>query len=212
MRTIFLLTMLLLLAVSVSAQQVMKEDLPEAVREFIYDNEELPFGAPAEDAHEQVKAMENMLGVWECTIHVNYQGKELSGWPAIWSFKYVLGGFAIEDLWYQKQEDFSPALKNLNRDVQGINFRIYDRVEGHWELMWFVNSQTDSSKSPATTRFIAEYKDGEYIMTQPFKEEGPWTRITFSNMNGETFDWLSETSEDGEAWKERLRITGKRIL
>jgi len=182
------------------------------INDFISKNSDSPFGKLNRKAPKETEQFGQLAGVWQCTNFAFVNGQWFSGWPAIWVWKYVLDGFAVQDLWFQKEENLPPPSVSLHRDYSGTNMRIYDTAKEKWEIMWFHNGLNSKGTPNGTSQFEAEFMDGQIIMTPKNPGSGPLRRIVFHNITADSFDWESETSEDeGETWKPKFRIEGKRI-
>ena len=49
--------------------------------------------------------------------------------PALWVWKYSLGGFAVQDLWYQPEDGLPVYLADLGHDYALTALRVYDARE-----------------------------------------------------------------------------------
>jgi len=181
------------------------------ISDFISENSDSPFGKLNPKAPKETEEFGQLAGVWQCTNFAFVNGQWFSGWPATWVWKYVLDGFAVQDLWFQKEENLPPPRVSLHRDYSGTNMRIYDTAKEKWEIMWFHNGLNSKGTPNGTSQFEAEFMDDQIIMTPKNPGSGTLRRIVFHNITADSFDWKSETSEDeGETWKPRFRIEGKR--
>ena len=182
------------------------------ISDFISSNSEAPFGKLHPKAPKETEQFGQLAGVWQCTNFAFVNGQWVSGWPATWVWKYVLDGFAVEDLWFQKEENLPPPSIALHRDFSGINVRIYDTAKEKWEIMWFHNGLNSKGTPNGTTQLEAEFKDDQIVMTPKSSSGGPVTRIVFHNITANAFDWKSETfNAEGKTWQATFRIEGKRV-
>lgn len=190
--------------------EVVKSNYLEA---FLTPEAEYPFGKLHPDAPPETEQWGQLAGVWECTNFAFVNGQWFSGWKATWAWRYILDGFAVQDVWHQKQENLPPPRATLPRDFVGTNIRIYDRVKQKWQVMWFHNGQLPGGSGNATSQFEAEFIDGQIIMTPVNPPaSGPQTRNVFYNITKVSFEWKSETlNEDGETWTATFKIKGKRL-
>ncbi len=203
----FVITFLFLICVNGLMSQSQSE-LPESIQQFAYTNTQEPFGVPHKDAHSEIKAFEKLTGVWLCETHALFQGQWYSGWHAYWTFKYILDGFAIEDLWYQLEENLSPPLKYLERNYAGINIRIYDYSKEKVTAFWAQNRTPNEKAYPSTSTFEGNFANGEFKMMKSDSTR----RITFYNITGSSFDWMAETYVDSsDSWQATLKITAERV-
>lgn len=182
------------------------------ISDFISDNSEYPFGRLHPDAPPETEQFGQLVGVWECMNVANVNGQWIAGWPATWVWKYILDGFAVQDLWFQAEENLPPPSANLGHDLAGTNVRIYLPARQKWEIAWFVNSKNANGQSNSTLYIEAEYKDGQIIMHPKNQSGDRIRRIVFHNITQDSFDWKSEISEDGgETWQAQFKIEAKRL-
>ncbi len=174
--------------------------------DFLANNRQFPYGRLHPDATAETAHWGRLAGEWDCTLDALVGGRWFNGaTKATWIWKYVLDGFAVQDLWFVKWINLAPALAHVNRDVSGTNLRMYLPAEKRWEAVWFTNGAN------TTSRFDAISTEDEIVMTGTNAQANP-VRITFFAMTENTFEWKSESSEDGgETWKETSRIHGRRI-
>ena len=178
-----------------------------AVRDFTGVSEH-PFGQRHPDAPPETEQFGQLAGVWHCINYAWFNGRWVSGWPATWAWKYVLDGFAVQDLWFQREEDFPPTAPKLGRDLSGTNLRMYNPALGKWEMTWFANRANNSSY------FTATYENGEIIMIPTFSSVNPQqkARIIFSNISKDHFDWRREIfDEEKDEWRATSKISATRI-
>lgn len=147
-----------------------------------------------------------LAGDWQCTSESLKQDGSWVKSPgtATWSWYYVLGGHAIQDVW-QPPSDAGPDA------AVGTNLRIYDVETGLWRMVWTTAKQADFDT------FRASYRDGEILIygerpqTAAFRAH--LARITFHNIGERHFDWKYESSgpADGRKWREVVRLSCDRI-
>ncbi len=172
--------------------------------DFVANNEEYPYGRLHPKAPPETEHWGRLAGEWDCSVSVPINGRWVQGGQSKWVWKYILDGFAVQDLWYTKWINVQPNLAHIHRDAMGTNIRMYKPDEGKWEAVWFANGSN-------TTSHFEAVSDGETVVMTDVTRS-PWVRITFYDMTDESFDWKSETSKDeGETWQETFRIHGKRV-
>lgn len=187
-----------------SAPDALKDST--AFVDFLANNETYPYGRLHPDAPAETEHWGRLAGEWDCTLDALVGGRWFNGaTKATWIWKYVLDGFAVQDLWFVKWINLAPALAHVNRDVSGTNLRMYLPAEKRWEAVWFTNGAN------TTSRFDAISSEDEIVMTGTNAQGNP-VRITFFDMTEDAFEWKSETSQDGgETWREVSRIHGRRV-
>lgn len=173
--------------------------------DFLDNNKAYPYGRLHPDAPPETEHWGRLAGEWECSIEALLpSGNWVQGGKATWIWKYILDGFAVQDLWFQKWIDLPQSVASINRDMSGTNIRMYLPAENCWEAVWFANGRN------ITSRFSATSGPEQIVMTG---EGAPGlTRITFHDITKNSFEWKSETSQDeGETWTENVRIHCKRV-
>jgi len=182
------------------------------ISDFIADNSEHPFGKLHPDAPPETRQFGQLAGVWECMSVVNVNGQWVAGWPSTWVWRYILGGFAVQDIWFQAEENLPPPRANLGYDLAGTNVRIFLPARNKWEIAWFANGK-NASGQPNNTQYIeAEYQDEQIIMHPKNQSGDQIRRIVFHNITEDSFDWKSQISEDdGETWQTQVKIEAKRL-
>ncbi len=172
--------------------------------DFVANNAELPYGRIHPDAPPETEHWGKLAGVWDCSIErLLPSGNWVQGGRATWVWKYILDGFAVQDLWFVKWINLPPVLAGSHRDVSGTNLRMYLPAEKRWEAVWFFNGAN------TTSRFDAISDDDKVIMTGVTARGH--ARITFFDITDTSFEWKSELSKDeGKTWQETTRIHGIR--
>jgi len=162
---------------------------------------DLAAGAPVALEHWQT-----MLGDWSTTAESLSQ--DGAGWKstnnADWHFYLAMDGWAIRD------EYFSPPLSEQLSDPDkrsiGTNLRIYDQDKQQWLMVWM-------TKSGKSVDVYAAKSDSEQIvmLAKQKNPQGYFSRITFFDMQQDSFEWKMEWSADGDKnWLEVHRIHGSR--
>lgn len=179
-------------------------DASHVLKDFVTSGE-FPFGRLNPDAPPETASWGQLAGEWECTNYVpRPDGKWQPVGKAVWLWKYILDGYAVQDLWYQPFIEKSVTVSASPHDVTGTNVRMYRPKTGKWDLSWFVNSTNNTAHFTATNE-----KDGSIVM---IKKEPPLQRVTFYDITENSFRWKSENSKDnGQTWNETFRIEGKRV-
>lgn len=167
----------------------------------IVDNSESIFGTLNPNAPPQTIQFGKLAGKWDCT---SYDLQQDSTWyksKATWIFKYTLNGFAIEDTWIEKASDSTNNTTLLKRDFHGINMRLFNPKLKKWQCVWLDNRQ--NTMSPI---WHANYNEvnKELLM---YDQTQSW-KITFFNMNTNSFDWNYKVLKDS-TWTivSRIRAT-----
>ncbi len=157
-------------------------------------------GAPQELAH-----WSSMIGQWAITSEsLRPDGSAWDPGPnADWDFYWSFDGWGIQDYWVSPPK--SEAVEDESKRQRGINLRTYQPEDQQWVMTWL----TPMSKKPQN--FTAS-SDGESIVMRgsELNPQGYHTRITFFDMQSDSFEWKMEWSKDEESWREVFRIHGTR--
>ncbi len=141
-----------------------------------------------------------LIGDWEVAAQVHQEdGTWRDAGKAQWHWFYILDGFAVQDVWINPNYE-----ARIGRPLKGTNLRTYDPEKKKWVMAWYDNV------SHKMEQYEAVAEDGKIVMTQ--LGEGVYNRITFFNLEPESFDWKAERSPDeGKTWREYFRLRGTRI-
>lgn len=179
-----------------------------AIRDFLVEG---GFGERAPGAPEAVDEFGRLAGVWYATQEVlRRDGSRVRGEPALWAWKYALGGYAVHDLWYQARDRLPDYLGDLGRDYLLSSRRVYDVRDERWKVAWMANGAGETPGKDFGT-MEARAEEGRIVMTSEPGEHGV-QRVVFSEIAGDSFRWASEYSQDdGETWTTVMRVTARRI-
>ncbi|MEM6908497.1 MAG: hypothetical protein AAF494_07440 [Pseudomonadota bacterium] len=140
------------------------------------------YGAPDDDAPEGLSQFDFLIGDFTITGRVwsdGAWGPEITSPRARLTGRYILGGRAIQDEWYDNDPGLNPA------STRGVTTRIFDPQTGDWKVTWI------SADKPVITSLAVAIEDGVLTMrtispAKPnydavFEREGPdrWTRTAF---------------------------------
>jgi hypothetical protein len=158
--------------------------------------------APIELTHWQ-----KMMGSWltsEESLQADGSGWKYAG-KADWHFYSAMNGSAVRD------EYFSPPLSELveqpNKRQIGTNLRVFDSDKNQWLMAWV-------TKAAKTVDLYSAVSDSKQIvmLSKDKTAQGKYARITFFDMQEDSFEWKLEWSNDGKSkWLEVHRIHGKRV-
>ena len=186
--------------------------LPAAVESFLGASSEDPFGTLHPDAPPETGRFGDLVGVWECTEYRRdpRTGELAPTGQAIWAWKYVLGGFGLQDYWYQPPETY-PAAGLLGRGLEMTQLRVYDPQEERWHVAMINNTARRTPGRVFATFTIVEVGE-ELVMdfgpVRPDREQ----RIVFHDLAQEEFQWRYEFSTDGgKTWTLGSRIEARRL-
>ncbi|MGE3467686.1 MAG: hypothetical protein AB7J13_12215 [Pyrinomonadaceae bacterium] len=143
-----------------------------------------PFGRINSNAPPETAQFSFMIGEFDCVDEIiNPADGKWAKFPAIWNAKYFLNGQGIIDQYW------SPAFSTSN-------IRIFDTKEKKWNVTFF--------RMPGNANGVWKgIKEGEnMVMRQGTDEKG--TRLTFSQITKDGFEWIGESLADRKAnpfWK-----------
>ena len=120
------------------------------------------------------------------------------GPPARWNGRYILGGMAIEDEWYDPDPGFDPATP------RGVNIRMWDSDAGEWDMMWVHTS----GKQVQDLR--AGMVDGELTMWQAYPER-PNFRATFHRLSADSWERITYARDEAGEWAKQFSLRATRI-
>lgn len=161
---------------------------------------------PNPDAPAELKHWDKMIGKWRTTEEgLKPDG---SGWQASngadWHFYHTLNGWAVQDEYYSPPLD--TEVDDPNKRQMGTNIRIFDPESKQWIMAW----ATKAGKR--VDIYTATSTDNKIVMLGRPGNTGKYRRITFFDMQENSFEWTLEFSDDGETgWMTVYKIHGKRV-
>lgn len=171
-------------------------------------------GGPGEihpDAPPETAQFGRLAGIWDTRQELLMStGEWVDAPPGLWAWKYALGGFAIQDLWFQAADRLPSYMTELDRDYMLTANRIYDTAAAVWRVAWMANSNGQLQGADHGA-FEAREMGGDIVMTGPPVEGVGEQRIVFAEISEDSFDWRSEFSRDGGAsWITVMRVHATR--
>ncbi|NNE99826.1 MAG: hypothetical protein HKN25_12465 [Pyrinomonadaceae bacterium] len=143
-----------------------------------------PYGRLNPNAPPETNQFAFMIGEFDCIDSIiNPQTGEWTRFPAIWTAKYFLNGYGVQDQYWSPH--FSTS-----------NIRIFDRKEKRWMVTFF----RMPGYSSGVWSGIKEVND--LVMLRGDEKQG--SRLTFSGITKGGFSWVGESIRNGEAtafWK-----------
>ena len=207
--TYMLLTSLLMIVVAqplpgaeLSVDEVLAR--PE-VRSFLADGS---LGQPHPEAPAEIAQFGRLVGIWKAQAEMKAQdGSWIAGAEAVWIWKYALGGFATRDLWIHPEDHLPVYLGALGRSYLLTSLRLLEVGTGQWQIAWAANGAGKAGGADFGT-FTAKAAGDDMVLTgsSVFGQQ----RVTFSKITETSFQWLSEYSQDGEAWIAVMRVRAQR--
>jgi hypothetical protein len=160
-------------------------------------------GIMAQGAPQELRDWGKMVGQWSTTEEsLKSDG---SGWQASkgadWDFFWAFNGWGIQDNY--TSPPLSQKLDDESKRQRGINLRIYHPVEKKWVATWL----TPTSLKPQNFTAVSTSEQIVMLSDTPDKR-GNHHRITFFDIEKNSFEWKLEWSQDKESWLEVYRIHG----
>lgn len=167
------------------------------------------FGNRHPDAPAELEQFGRLVGIWHAEQEIaTRSGEWVRGTPALWIWRWVLGGFAIQDLWLHTEDQLPAYLGELGRSYQLTSLRAYDASARRWNTAWAANGGGHGPGQDFGT-FVAIEEDGRVVMSSDSAVGRQ--RVTFSGITRDSFEWRSELSNDGETWVTVMRVWARRL-
>lgn len=191
---------------AVSAQDESEEMSVLASEAVSEDSAAFDPGSAHPDAPDDLDLFGRLAGAWNAEMWViqddgTFPEEPL---PALWTFRYVLDGHAVQDEWTAPPPGRSVA---DGPRQHGTGLRIFNPAEDHWEIAWISNTQ------PFVTTFEAHPSDDGGIVMLGEHPTGHPSRTTFLDVEDDSFSWTLELQglgDDPDAWIEVARIRAVR--
>jgi hypothetical protein len=158
-------------------------------------------GQPYRPWAEKLMLFGQFVGVWDIDIEYydrtgarTYQGR----WE--WSFGWILGGRAIQDVIVA----LNPAGRGEpKREPRGTTVRYCNPDTGCWTV-YYLGTATGS------TVLLHGGAVGDTIVLEGPDPDGTQNRWTFSDIRADSFAWTGAESKDRTAWWQNQRMLGTR--
>lgn len=193
MKIIFAISIFLILFVGNSTAQ----DTPKPLRNDrpILDTNEpsasSPFGKLNKDAPAEASQFDFMIGVFDCADEIRNpaDGKWYRS-KSVWTSSYFLNGYGVQDRYW------SPV-------TVASGTRVFDAKKGKWIVNYF-----QSQPGYATGVWEGMKEGANMVMRQ---KNGPVeSRLTFSNISQNGYDWIAERVEGEKVTPGGWKISCKR--
>jgi hypothetical protein len=145
-----------------------------------------PAATPAPSAPEQLRDYANLIGTSGCrSARASSDGSFPDTVAMSWRFKYILGGFAVQDESWKDDGTYASSIRQ------------YDADSARWAVTYFAS--TSAPAAPPT--WTGGNVGGDIVLSRPqpspFGAPGA-SRLTFYNISSAAFDWKGEwVSGDG---------------
>ena len=209
--SLMLMSFCWVLVVPAQAQDTLEEAMADPiVADFVGNS----FGTQHAEAPAPTEQFGQLVGIWLAQQEILTP----DGWKkepnALWTWKYILGGYATQDLWYQKKDALADYLDISGRDYMLSGIRIFDPKSNEWKIGWASNG---GGQTPGQDggHFTARMEDGELIMSGPpfISEQGTsYQRVVFYQIQENNFKWRSDFSvDDGISWNTIMKVSAIRL-
>jgi hypothetical protein len=150
---------------------------------------------------DQLMVFGQFVGVWDMDVEYfdrtgarTYQGR----WE--WSFAWILGGRAIQDIIVRLDQSGPGATQRV---PTGTTVRYCDPATGRWTV-YFLGAAT------GITVLLHGGAVGDTIVLEGSEPDGTQNRWTFSDIRADSFLWTGVESSDGAGWWRNQRMVGRR--
>ena len=149
-----------------------------------------------------------LVGIWKTETEMRAQdGSWVRTEPAVWVWKYTLGGFATQDLWIQPKDHLPGYLKSLGRTYLLTSLRVFEPSSSRWQIAWAANGAGQGAGQDFGT-FTAVAQGGDMVLTG--SSSYGKQRITFSEITDSSFMWTSEYSPAEGEWMAVMKVRAQR--
>lgn len=161
------------------------------------------YGTPHPEAPAEVAQFDFLIGDYAIAVSRWVEGE----WqpvppgqygPARWNGRWILGGMAIEDEWYDKDPGLDP------NSVRGVNVRMWDAEAGEWDMMWVYTG------NHAVTDLRAKLINDRLEMWQvtPYR---PNFRAYFERVDADRWNRVTLAPDAEGNWSRTIRLEATRI-
>ena len=159
------------------------------------------YGAPNPEAPEQLSQFAFLIGDFTISAHA-WQGEDWSpprpGTPARWNGWYGLDGMAIVDEWYSRDPGPEPETG------RGVNVRMVNPEDGHWEMMWIATGAYQ------VQHLRAEMIEGMLTMWQIYPENRNF-RAEFEVLDEDNWQRVQYQQDEAGEWHPAFLLRATRI-
>ena len=161
------------------------------------------YGSPHPDAPPEMAQFDFLIGDYSIVVsrwvEGEWQAVPVAGYgPARWNGRYILGGMAIEDEWYDKD----PGIDSMA--TRGVNVRMWDAEAAEWDMMWVYTGNR------AVTDLRAKVIGDRLEMWQvtPYR---PNFRAYFERVDADRWNRITLMPDAEGRWNPTVRLEATRI-
>jgi hypothetical protein len=142
------------------------------------------FGELSPEAPPETGQWGQLAGAWDCTIRSIGSDGIARESNAVWTWRYILGGHAVQDVYVGLNEAGEPSFR-------GTGLRVYNPWKGLWEITWAASSGPNQDGDSFST-YVATYELDQIVMRYA-DGDSTW-RTTFHDIEEDAFEWRNEPS------------------
>ncbi|WP_370179960.1 hypothetical protein [Alteriqipengyuania sp.] len=159
------------------------------------------YGSPHPDAPEELAQFDFLIGDYAITAHAWRNGAWTPPRPGPaprWNGRYILGGMAIADEWYDPDPGLDPD------GGRGVNIRMWDPEDGEWDMMWIATGGRQVQD------LRAGMVDGKLTMRQVYPERANF-RATFERLGPDSWQRITYAKDEAGEWQPTFKLVATRI-
>lgn len=150
---------------------------------------------------EKLADLEDLIGDWNIKVETFDADGSVSGtFDGEWNFYYILGGTAVQDVFFLPPR--SVSLPDESARFIGTGLRTFNPEANAWEASWV------DSGSRATERWAGTSSQGEVVFTR--EAEGVVHRSSYRVEAGRLYWEQSESRDGGRSWTLTQTAVGER--
>ncbi|GAA4049344.1 hypothetical protein GCM10022213_21540 [Parerythrobacter jejuensis] len=159
------------------------------------------YGSPHPDAPPELAQFDFLIGDFTIAAHARRNGvwsPPRPGPTARWNGRYILGGMAIMDEWYDPDPGFDPS------SPRGVNVRRWNDGSAEWDMMWVHTAGFQVQD------LRARILDGKLTMWQVYPER-PNFRAYFERLGPDSWQRIALAPDEAGKWQPTFKLVATRI-
>ena len=159
------------------------------------------YGEAHPDAPEELAQFDFLIGDFTISGHAWVGGQWSPPRPgpvARWNGRYILGGMAIQDEWFDPDPGLDPD------SPRGVNVRMWDAEADEWDMMWV------HSTGKQVQDLRAKVIDGRLTMWQTYPDR-PYFRAEFERLGPDSWHRIQYAPDEEGVWQPRFKLVATRI-
>ena len=143
-------------------------------------SKEHPYGMINPKAPQQLADFEEMIGTCDCiSQNRNPDGTWQDTIKMIWTFEYIMNGWAVQDKTYKEDGTYAGSIRLFNADSS----------------RWYVHYFSSSFAAPKLKTWAGTRTDNRIVLSMPQKAPNGMagtSRLTFYDISDQGFKWMGE--------------------